>query len=152
MAQANSAEIRAELQGAERALHRLNGDLAKVAATADKTMRVDRPADILDRIGSLERRISGLRTELSAVEAEAVSEDEVEQALRTFDPVWKSLSTNEQTLITRTVVERVGYDGRTGKVLAVTFRSGAFKALCEGGTGWPGRSAVRPHHGCRHAC
>jgi site-specific DNA recombinase len=45
--------------------------------------------------------------------------------------VWKSLNTNEQTRIVRMVVDRVGYDGRTGKV-AVTFRSTGFKALCGG--------------------
>ncbi len=60
-----------------------------------------------------------------------MNEDEVEQALRRFDPVWKSLNTNEQTRIVRTVIDRVGYDGRTGKV-AVMFRSAGFKALCEG--------------------
>ena len=131
MAEVNSGELRAELQAAERELRRLNGDLAKAAATTGNGMRVDRLADLQDRIGSVERRISEIRAELASVEAEAVSEDEVEQALRMFDPVWKSLNTNEQTRIVRTVIERVGYDGRTGKV-AVMFRSAGFKALCEG--------------------
>ena len=45
--------------------------------------------------------------------------------------MWKSLNTNEQTQIIRTVIERVGYDGRTGKV-AVTFRTAGFKAMCGG--------------------
>ena len=131
MAEVNSCELRAELNAAERELRRLNGDLAKVAATTGNGMRVDRLADLQDRIGSIERRISEIRAGLAAVEAEAVSEDDLQQALRTFDPVWKSLNTNEQTRIVRTVIERVGYDGRTGKV-AVMFRSAGFKALCEG--------------------
>ena len=53
------------------------------------------------------------------------------EALKEFEPVWKSLNTNEQTRIIRAVIERVGYDGRTGKV-AVTFRSAGLKVLCGG--------------------
>jgi site-specific DNA recombinase len=49
--------------------------------------------------------------------------------LEAFDPVWKALNTGEQTRIVRALVERVGYDGRTGKI-AVTFRSAGFKELC----------------------
>jgi site-specific DNA recombinase len=128
---AGDVELRAELQAGERELRRLNADLVKVAATAGNGVRLDRMADLQDRIGSLERRMSEVRAELGANEGEAVTEEEVMEALRTFDPVWKSLNTNEQTRIIRTLVERVGYDGRTGKV-AVTFRSAGFRALCGG--------------------
>ena len=129
---AGAVELRAELQAGERELRQLNADLVKVAATAGNGVRLDRMADLQDRAGALERRMSEVRAELGANEAEAVTEEEVREALRTFDPVWKSLNTNEQTRIIRTLVERVGYDGRTGKV-AVTFRSAGFKALCGGG-------------------
>ena len=44
--------------------------------------------------------------------------------------MWKSLNTGEQTRIVRALVERVGYDGRGGKI-AVTFRAAGFKDLCE---------------------
>jgi site-specific DNA recombinase len=121
-----AAGLRAELQAGEKELRRLNADLVKVAATTGNGMRVDRLADLQERIGSVERRMSEIRAELGALEADAVSEEEVVEALKAFDPVWKSLNTNEQTRIIRTVIERVGYDGRTGKV-AVTFRSAGFK-------------------------
>ena len=65
------------------------------------------------------------------MDAEAVGEEEVAETLKAFDPVWKSLNTNDQTRIIRMLIERVGYDGRTGKV-AVMFRSAGFKALCGG--------------------
>jgi site-specific DNA recombinase len=127
-----AAELRTELQAAERELCRLNADLVKAAATGGNGMRVDRMADLQEQIGALERRMSEIRAELSALEADAVSEPEVLDALNAFAPVWKSLNTNEQTRIIRALVERVGYDGRTGKV-AVTFRSAGFKVLCGGG-------------------
>jgi len=138
LAEANFGELRAELEACERELRRLNRDLVKVAATTNTGMRVDRLADLQDRIGSTERRMSEIRADLGALEREAVSEPEVAEALATFDPVWESLNTNEQTRIVRTLIERVGYDGRTGKV-AVTFRSAGFRDLCEG----------REHHGER---
>lgn len=126
-----ATELRAELQAGERELRRLNADLVRVAATTGNGMRVDRMADLQERIGSIERRMSEIRAELGVMDANSVTEDEVAEALRAFDPVWKSLNTNEQTRIVRMLIERVGYDGRTGKV-AVTFRSAGFKALCEG--------------------
>jgi site-specific DNA recombinase len=128
---AGAAELRADLQAGARELRRLNADLAKVSASGGNGMRLDRMADLQDRIGSLERRISEIRAELGAIEADAVTEEEVAAALKAFDPVWKSLNTNEQTRVIRMLIERVGYDGRTGKV-AVTFRSAGFKALCGG--------------------
>jgi site-specific DNA recombinase len=126
-----ATELRAELQAGERELRRLNADLVKVAATTLNGMRVDRMADLQERIGSIERRMSEIRAELGAMDANSVTEDEVAEALREFDPVWKSLNTNEQTRIIRMLIDRVGYDGRSGKV-AVTFRSAGFKALCGG--------------------
>jgi site-specific DNA recombinase len=128
---AGAIELRAELQAAERELRRLNAELVRVAATVGNGMRVDRMADLQDRIGSLERRMSEVRVELGALDADVISEDDVAEALKSFDPVWKSLNTNEQTRIIRMLVDRVGYDGRTNKV-AVTFRSAGFKALCGG--------------------
>jgi site-specific DNA recombinase len=126
-----AAELRRELQANERELRRLNSDLVKVAAATGNGVRLDKMADLQDRIGSLERRISEVRADLGAMEAETVSEEEVAEALKEFEPVWKSLNTSEQTRIVRAIIERVGYDGRTGKV-AVTFRAAGFKALCGG--------------------
>jgi site-specific DNA recombinase len=130
-ASSGAAECRTELQASERELRRLNADLVKISATSGNGVRLDRMADLQDRIVGLERRISEIRAELGVIEAELVTEEEVAEALKKFEPVWKSLYTNEQTRIVRTVIERVGYDGRTGKV-AVTFRSAGFKALCGG--------------------
>jgi site-specific DNA recombinase len=124
-------ELRSELRAGERELRELNADLVKVAATTGNGMRLDRMADLQDRVGVLERRMSEVRSELAGLEAEAVTGEEIADALKAFDPIWTSLNTNEQTRIVRMLVERVGYDGRTGKV-AVTFRSAGFRALCGG--------------------
>lgn len=129
-AEASSGELRAELKIAERELHRLQRDLVKVAAAPGSDgLRTDRLADIQDRIQTTERRVAEVRGELDAMDAEVVPQSELKRALEEFDPVWKALNTAEQTRIVRALVERVGYDGRTGKV-AVTFRSAGFRELC----------------------
>lgn len=123
-------ELRTELQAGERELRRLNAELAKVASMSGNGVRLDRMADLQERIGAVDRRTTEVRAEIAANGQEAVNEEEVVQALASFDGVWKSLNTNEQTRIVQAIIERVGYDGRTGKV-AITFRSAGFKALCE---------------------
>jgi site-specific DNA recombinase len=94
-------------------------------------MRVDRMADLQERIGSIERRMSEVRTELDDMDSGAIGEEEAAEALEAFEPAWKSLNTNEQSRILRVIVDRVGYDGRNGKV-AVTFRSTGLKEICGG--------------------
>jgi site-specific DNA recombinase len=130
-AEASSQELRAELKTAEKELNRLQRELVKVAAApGGNGVRTDRMADLQDRIQTTERRVAEVRGELGILDAEAVSQPELKHALEAFDPVWKALNTGEQTRIVRALVERVGYDGRTGKI-AVTFRSAGFKELCE---------------------
>jgi site-specific DNA recombinase len=130
-AEASSQELAAELKAAEKELNRLQRELVKVAATpGGNGLRTDRRADLQYRIHTTERRLAEVRGELDVLGAEAVSPPELKRALEEFDPVWKSLNSGEQTRIVRALVERVGYDGRTGKI-AVTFRSAGFKDLCE---------------------
>jgi site-specific DNA recombinase len=129
-AEASSRETRGELKTAEKELNRLERELVKVAAPGGNGVRTDRLADLQDRTQITERRVAEMRGELDVLNAEAVSQPELKHALEEFDPIWKSLNSAEQTRIIRALVERVGYDGRTGKV-AVTFRSAGFKALCE---------------------
>jgi len=129
-AETSLQELQAELKTAEKELNRLQRELVKVAAApGGNGVRTDRVADLQDRIQTTERRVAEVRGEPGILDAEAVSQPELKQALEAFDPVWKALNTGEQNRIVRALVERVGYDGRTGKI-AVTFRSAGFKELC----------------------
>lgn len=128
--EASSRETRAELKTAEKELNRYQRELVKVAAMPGNGLRTDRMADLQERIQSTEQRLAELRSDLDALDAETVSPQELKQALEAFDPVWKSLNTSEQSRIIRALVERVGYDGRTGKI-SVAFRAAGFKTLCD---------------------
>lgn len=74
-------------------------------------------------------RMTAIREEVITIQRETVDEGDLARALAVFDPVWESLSPREQSRIVRLLVERVGYDGRDGRV-TVTFRSPGVKALC----------------------
>jgi hypothetical protein len=73
--------------------------------------------------------LTAIREEVITIQRETVDEGDLARALAVFDPVWESLSPREQSRIVRLLVERVGYDGRDGRV-TVTFRSPGVKALC----------------------
>ena len=127
--EAASKELTVELNVAQKELGRLQGELVKVAATPGNGLRTDRLADLQERIRAAEIRAGEVRAELDALAAETVDEDDLRQALQAFDPVWKALNAADQTKVIRSVIERIGYDGRTGKI-AVKFRAAGFKAIC----------------------
>jgi len=128
------AELKKERQSHERVLKRLHTRVQKLmsesfSAASDQKLAIDQLADLQDQIGSLDQRMTAIREEVISIQNEAVDEGDLAKALTAFAPVWESLSPREQTRIVRLLVERVGYDGRDGKV-TVTFRSPGIKALC----------------------
>jgi site-specific DNA recombinase len=125
----SSGELAVELKVAGKDLTRLQAELVKLVATAGNGTRTDRMADLQDQIRAAERRAGEVRAELDGLAAETLDEDDLRRALQSFDPVWQALNTAERTKLIRAVIDRIGYDGRTGSI-AVTFRAAGFKALC----------------------
>jgi site-specific DNA recombinase len=68
--------------------------------------------------------------EVALLRDELVTEEEVTDALREFDPVWQQLSPKEQARVLEPLIERVNYDGEEGQV-SVTFRPTGFRELAE---------------------
>jgi site-specific DNA recombinase len=127
--EASSGELAVELKVAQKDLSRLQGEMVKLVATPGNGLRTDRMADLQEQIRVAERRAGEVRAELDALAAETVDEDDLRTALQSFDPVWQSLNTAEQTRLIQAVIDRIGYDGRTGRI-AVMFRAAGFKAIC----------------------
>jgi site-specific DNA recombinase len=50
--------------------------------------------------------------------------------MESFEEVWKAMNLDEQRNLLRQLVEKVGYDGRTGKV-TVSFKSAGVKELVQ---------------------
>jgi len=127
-------ELETEQRGHERELKRLHTRVQKLVsesftAASNGGAAMDQLADLQDQIRTIEQRMTAIREEVIAIQRETVDEGDMARALAVFSPVWEALSPREQSRIVRLLVERVGYDGRDGRV-TVTFRSAGFKALC----------------------
>ena len=120
------SELKQLYSSVEKLVHGAGSESSNGRSTTDQL------ADLQDRIRASEQRITAIREEVIALERETVGESELTQALAHFDPVWESLSPREQARIIRLLIERVGYDGRDGRV-TVAFRSVGIKALCSEG-------------------
>jgi site-specific DNA recombinase len=69
----------------------------------------------------------------------------VEVTLGEFEGLWQQLSTWEQERFIHTLVEHVGYDGKTGTV-TLGFRSRGMKELC----GWAPAVTEKNEHAQQH--
>jgi site-specific DNA recombinase len=85
-------------------------------------------AELHERIGEAEQRLTGIRDELASIEAATVSEGDVRAAMADFDEVWEALNPKEQGRLLQLLVERVEYDGQTSTV-SITFHPTGVKAL-----------------------
>jgi len=124
----------AERRGLERELSRWNDEVRKlvqqIAPGDEDTPATARLADLQERIRGAERRATEIREQLVTLNRSIVNETEVARALAMFDPVWDSLTSHEQTRIVQLLVERVDYDGATGKV-SITFHPNGIKTLAD---------------------
>ncbi len=102
--------------------------LQRIGPGDGNTPSTARLADLQDRIRSAERRATEVREQVIALSRTIVDEQEVAKAMSVFDPVWDSLTAREQTRVVQLLVERVDYNGATGKV-SITFHPSGIKTL-----------------------
>ena len=89
-----------------------------------------RLAEIREQLATGEARAEALRKEILRREKQRIDEKELRRAMDSFEEVWKTMSLEEQRNLLRQLVEKVGYDGRTGKV-TVSFKSAEVKELVQ---------------------
>ncbi len=89
---------------------------------------VSRLAELQERVGQLEQRITRLRTQREAVQQERLDEAAATQALAGLDPAWETMTPDEQGRVVHLLVSRVDYDGAQGKV-SITFHPLGLKTL-----------------------
>ena len=102
----------------------------KLYVDADTNSAVTRLADLQERIGQAEQRLAKVREHIKTTRKESIDPTEAEHALSAFDPVWQMLTPKEQTRIIRLLIEKVDYDGVSGKV-AITFHTPGIKTLAD---------------------
>ena len=98
-------------------------------SAAGGTSRIDRMADLQEKLGEVEQQLASLNTEIRALEADAIDEADFREALAAFEPVWKNLNTLERTRLLGVLIDRITLNGKTERV-AVHFRSAGLRDLC----------------------
>jgi site-specific DNA recombinase len=123
-----------ERHGLERDLARWNDEVRnlvqRIVPGEEESPATARLADMHDRIRGAERRATEIRGQVIALSRSIVDENDVAKSLAMFDPVWDSLTPREQTRVVQLLVERVDYDGATGKV-SITFHASGIKTLVD---------------------
>jgi site-specific DNA recombinase len=83
-----------------------------------------------ETIRDFEERLAAVREELDGLEKLRIDPDDLRTALAAFDPVWERLTSAEQARIVQLLIERIDYDGGTGR-LDITFRPAGVRTLAE---------------------
>jgi site-specific DNA recombinase len=126
------ATLESERRGLEREQSGWNKEVTKLAEQASvghsHEAVLARLADLHDRIGVGERRLTEIREETAILGRDLVDEQEVSLALAGFDPLWESLAPREQARLVGLLIQQVDYDGSCGQI-AITFHSAGIKTL-----------------------
>ena len=122
-----ATEVRQELNGAHHKVKNLKSQLARL-----REPEPARESDLNGQLATGEARVAELKRELLVRERERLDEKELRRMIESFDELWKTLNIEEQSRLLRQLIEKVGYDSRTGKV-TVSFKSASIKDLCQKG-------------------
>jgi site-specific DNA recombinase len=112
----------------ERELSRLAGEIPSLIRAGGKHV-ADKMAELQDRINVLEGQLRSVCDQLAETVDQITDPASVLRALREFDVLWEEMKPREQEKFVKTLVEKVTYDGRTGKV-TVGFRTAGIRQLC----------------------
>ena len=117
--------LRGELNTTNGRVKNLKSQVARL-----RNPEAQRLAEIREQLSAGEARAEALRKEILRREKQRIDEKELRRAMDSFEEVWKTMSLEEQRNLLRQLVEKVGYDGRTGKV-TVSFKSAEVKELVQ---------------------
>lgn len=119
------ARLREEMNGVHLRVKNLKSQVVRL-----RTPDASREAELKEQIGAGEARVTELKREILVRERGRVDGEELRKTMEPFEALWKTMNVQEQGLLLRQLVEKVGYDGRTGKV-TVSFKSASVKELCQ---------------------
>ncbi len=87
-------------------------------------------SEIQSRLETADRRSRQITSELTALDAKKIDDQQTTNALAGFDNLWQTLPPREQVRLVRLLIEKVSLDGPGGNV-AITFHPTGLKSLTE---------------------
>ena len=115
--------LREELNATNGRVKNLKSQIARLRNPEPKRL-----AEIHEQLATGDARAEELRRDILRREKQRIDEKELRRTMESFEDVWKAMNLEEQRGLLRQLVEKVGYDGRTGKV-TVSFKSAGVKEL-----------------------
>ena len=120
-----TAKLRDELSGVQARVKNLKSQCARLRGSDPQ-----RESELKDQITAGEVRTASLKQEIQARERARLDEPELRKTMGSLDVLWKAMNIQQQSHLLRQLIEKVGYDGRSGKV-TVSFKSASIKELCK---------------------
>jgi len=133
---ARKAELAVEEKRIRKELEQVHTNLRSRMASVSGDRKAPRRAQgaaTEEEIRDLEKRLAAAQEELDGLEKLRIDPDDLRAALAAFDPVWEQLTTAEQARVVQLLIERIDYDGGTGR-LDITFRPAGVRTLAEKNT------------------
>jgi len=119
------AGLRDELAQTNGRVKNLKSQIARLRSP-DST----RLTEIQEQLAAGDTKAEALRREILRREKHRIDEKDLRRTMDSFEDVWKAMNLEEQRALLRELAEKVGYDGRTGKI-TVSFRSEGVKQLVQ---------------------
>jgi site-specific DNA recombinase len=105
-------------------------NLKSQVARSRNPQAMDRLAEIREQIANGEINAEELRKEILRREKLQIDDKDLRRTMDRFEDIWTAMNLEEQRNLLHQLVEKVGYDGRTGKV-TVSFKSAGVKELVQ---------------------
>jgi len=90
---------------------------------------VRRETELKEQIAAGEARAAALKNEIQSRERSPLDEAELRKTMVSFEVLWATMNVQQQGHMLQQLVEKVGYEGRSGRV-TVSFKSASVKELC----------------------
>jgi site-specific DNA recombinase len=120
-----TTRLREELTGLQSRVKNFKSQVARLPKSDP-----NRRGELAEQISTGEARTVALKRELMVRERDYINGGEIHKTMESFEVLWKAMNIQEQGLLLRQLIEKVGYEGRTGKV-TVSFKSAGLKELCQ---------------------
>jgi hypothetical protein len=120
--------LRGELKALTPRLKNLQSQLTRARNPEDPRL-----VRVREQLAAGDAGAARLRQHILRLEKCRIDEKDLRRALGSFDSLWKAMTMEEQRGLVGLMVEKAGYDGRTGKV-TISFVSTAVKELVQKGS------------------
>ncbi|MCA9130847.1 MAG: zinc ribbon domain-containing protein, partial [Planctomycetales bacterium] len=100
----------------------------KIKPGSPDVTSLEQLADWHESLRRAEHRHAIVSAKLKVLQAQALTREDVVNALTSFEPIWESLTVREQSRIVQLIVQQVDYDGATGRV-TITFHPDGIKTI-----------------------